>query len=112
MNSPVIRLKPPVCDIDLMAWVGVAEPGARLEYHRGFLVIETTAAISKLSEAELGGLRATADAAYRLSELGLVHLVQQRIGTDQFAYIAIARPKPKSKTTAASLSALLLDEAA
>jgi hypothetical protein len=37
--------------------------------------------------------------------------VQERIGTDQFAYIAIARPK--TKTAAASLSRLLLlDEAA
>jgi len=108
--SPVIRLKAPISEIDLMAWVDVAAPGERLEYHRGFLVIEITAVLSKLSEADLRALRATANAAYRLSELGLVHLVQQRIGTDQFAYIAIARPKPK--TAAASLSRLLLDPAA
>jgi len=112
MISPVTRLKSPVSEIDLMAWVDVADPGARLEYHRGFLVIETTAAISKLSKADLGGLRATADAAYRLSELGLVHLVQERIDTDRFAYIAIARPKPKSPSTIVSLSALIFDEAA
>jgi len=110
MMSPVIRLKSPVCEIDLMAWVNVAEPGARLEYHRGFLVIETTAVLSKLSKNDLGVLRATANAAYRLSELGLVHLVQRRIDVDRFAYIAIARPKPK--TAAASLSRLLLDQAA
>jgi len=38
--------------------------------------------------------------------------VQERIDTDKFAYIAIARPKPKSTSTAASLSALIFDEAA
>lgn len=112
MMEPVVRLKAPVSEIDLIAWVDVAEPGACLEYHRGFLAVETTAALSNLAEAELDGLCATADAAYRLSELGLVHLVQARIDTDRFAYIAIARPKPQSTTAAASLSQLLLDEAA
>ncbi len=101
MMSPVTRLKAPVSEIDLMAWVDVAEPGARLAYHTGFLVIETTAAISKLSEAELGGLRAIADAAYRLSELGRVHLVQERLGPDLFTYLAIARPRRGSLRTTA-----------
>ena len=44
------------------------------------------------------------------AEAGLVHLVQERVGPDHFAYIAIARPKLKA--AAASLSALLLEEAA
>jgi len=34
--------------------------------------------------------------------------VQERTGPDQFAYIAVARPKPKA--AAVSLSALLLSE--
>ena len=42
------------------------------------------------------------------AEQGLVHLVQERTGPDQFAYIAVARPKPKA--AAVSLSALLLAE--
>ncbi len=112
MMSPVIRLKAPVSEIDLMAWVDVADPGARLAYHTGFLVIDTTGVVSNLSTDELSALRTTADAAYRLSELGFVHLVQERLDTDRFSYIAIARSKPKSKATAASLSALLLNEAA
>lgn len=38
-----------------------------------------------------------------------MHLVQERTGPDQFAYIAVARPKPKA--AAVSLSALLPDRA-
>jgi hypothetical protein len=30
-----------------------------------------------------------------------VHLVQERIGPDQFAYLAIVRPKPKTPRSAA-----------
>jgi hypothetical protein len=90
-----ITLPRAVSEITLMAWTEVAEPGAQLIYHMGFLAVDTTANISKLPRPEMDRLRATADAAYRLAECGLVHLVQQRLGTDRFAYIAIARPKPK-----------------
>ena len=36
-----------------------------------------------------------------------MHLVQERLGPDLFAYIAIARPKPKRAEV--SLAALLVD---
>jgi hypothetical protein len=39
-----------------------------------------------------------------------VHLVQERVAPDQFAYFAIARPKPKAAE--ASLSKLLLSDEA
>ncbi len=112
MNSPVTRLKSPVSEIDLLAWVDVAEPSARLEYHRGFLGIDVMPGMSTLNDKDRKRLAALARAAFRTCEAGLVHLVQERIDTDRFAYIAIARPRPKSTSTAASLSALLLDRAA
>lgn len=83
---------PVVSEITLMAWVDVAEPGARLVYHRGFLVVDTTPNVSTLGKPALEDLRATANAAYRLSELGRIHLVQERLGPDRFAYLVIARP--------------------
>lgn len=83
---------PAVSEITLMAWVDAAEPGACLVYHRGFLVVDTTPNVSTLGKAALEGLRATASAAYRLSELGRIHLLQARLGPDRFAYLAIARP--------------------
>jgi hypothetical protein len=39
-----------------------------------------------------------------------VHLLQERVGPNLFAYIAVARPRPKH--AAASPSALLLEEQA
>lgn len=91
----------PLSEITLMAWVDVAEPGARLVYHKGFLVVDTTQNVSLLGKKALEGLRATADAAYRLSELGRVHLVQERLGPDRFSYLAIARPQKGAVRSAA-----------
>jgi hypothetical protein len=106
----IVQMVPRPDEISFCAWLAQAEPGDRLEYHRGFLVLDTFAQISGLADKERAELGKLANRAFCVAEQGLVHLVQQRIGTDQFAYIAIARPKPKYAT--ASLSALLLDEAA
>jgi len=95
-------------DVEFLAWVKQAEPGDRLEYHRGFLVVEIESPICTPSEADRKALGQLAQKARGAFELGLVHLVQQRLAIDRFSYIAIARPKPRSKA-AASLSALLLD---
>ncbi|HHY48931.1 MAG TPA: hypothetical protein GYA10_04205, partial [Alphaproteobacteria bacterium] len=39
---------------------------------------------------------ALADAAFRAFEAGLVHLAQLRLGPDRFAYLAIARGRPRN----------------
>lgn len=95
-------------DVELCAWISQAEPGQWLEYHRGFLVIDAMAGISTLAESARVQLAGLGRAAHRAFEAGLVHLVQVRLGPERFAYIAIARPKPKA--SAASLPALLLAE--
>ena len=89
-----------VSEITLMAWVDVAEPGARLVYHSGNLVVDTTPNVSRLGKSALEDLRATANAAYRLSELGRVHLVQERLGPDRFAYLMITRPQKRAVRSA------------
>ena len=94
--------------VELCAWIGQAEPGQWLEYHRGFLVIDAMARISTLAESDRVRLAGLGRAARRAGEAGLVHLVQRRIGPDRFAYIAIARRRPDA--AAASLLALLLAE--
>ncbi|SEO89398.1 hypothetical protein SAMN04490248_11551 [Salinihabitans flavidus] len=99
--------KPRLTDIDLYAWIAQAEAGDALIYHCGFLVVDADIAISTLPADQRKVLRGVADAAFRAAEQGLVHLVQERLGTDRFAYIAIARPRPKA--AAASLSSLLLE---
>jgi hypothetical protein len=103
-------LRPRLDEISFCAWVAQADPGERLEYHRGFLTLDTFALFSGLSDKDRAELRRLGSRAFWAAEQGLVHLVQERIGPKQFAYIAVARPKPRHAT--ASLSALLLDEAA
>jgi hypothetical protein len=103
-----IRPKGPLTEIQFCAWVAQAVPGNRLEYHRGFLVLDVLPMFSKLSNVARATLRGLGSRAFWAAELGLVHLVQERVGPDQFAYIAVARPKPKA--AAVSLSELLLAE--
>jgi hypothetical protein len=101
---------PALDEIGLAAWIAQAEPGEALVYHRGFLAVDATSVISKLPADRQRTLQLVAAAARRAAEQNLVHLVQERVGPDRFAYIAVARPKPKH--AAASLSALLLEEQA
>ena len=103
-----VRARRPLTEIEFCAWVAQAVPGDRLEYHRGFLVLDVFPMFSKLSNAARAELSRLGSRVFWAAELGLVHLVQERVGPDQFAYIAVARPKPKA--AAASLSGLLLVE--
>lgn len=98
----------PATEISFCAWVAQALPGDRLEYHRGFLVLDIFPVFSGLSDTARGELSRLGSRAFWAAEQGLVHLVQDRVGPDQFAYIAVARPKPKA--AAVSLSELLLAE--
>lgn len=100
---------PALDEIGLSAWIAQAEPGETLVYHRGFLAVDTFGSASPLSPERRSTLRRTADAALRAAEQDLVHLVQARIGPDQFAYIAVARRKPRQ--AGASLSVRLLEAA-
>ena len=100
---------PALDEIGLSAWIAQAEPGETLVYHRGFLAVDTFGSASPLSHERRSAQRRTADATLRAAEQDLVHLVQARIGPDQFAYIAIARRKHRK--TGASLSLRLLEAA-
>lgn len=86
---------PPLTDIAFAAWLGQAETDDRLTYHEGYLGVETSPTISPLPHQDRLRLAALAGAAWRASEAGLVHLVQRRLDADRFAYIAIARTKPR-----------------
>lgn len=111
--APVLSLHGSADDcrdaIAFCAWIAQAEPGEALVYHRGFLAVDTTSIVSKLPSAQQRALRLLAAAALRAAAQELVHLVQDRIGPDQFAYIAVARRKPRQ--AGASLSVRLLEAA-
>ena len=88
---------PKLTDVELDAWIAQAEAGARIEYHRGFLGIDVTPVISTLPEPERRQLADLGQAALDAFEKGLVHLVQERVGPDRFAYIAVARTVQEGK---------------
>ena len=93
----------PVLDeVGFSAWLAQAAPGEALVYHRGFLVVDAISPASSLAPEPRSTLRAIAATAMRAAECDLAHLVQARLGPDQFAYIAIARPKPKARSAALS----------
>lgn len=100
---------PALDEVGLAAWIAQAAPGEALVYHRGFLAVDATANISTLSVERRRILHDVADAAFRAAQQDLVHLVQARIATDRFAYIAIARPKPHR---AAAVTETLIRQAA
>jgi hypothetical protein len=99
---------PTLDEAGLAAWVACAAPGEELVYHRGFLAVDVASVISKLPAERQQLLRRVAEAALRAERQGLVHLVQSRLGPSAFAYIAIARPKPKRP---GALSVRLLEAA-
>ena len=101
MTSRFLGNAPKVSEIKLMAWVDTSAPGAWLVYHDGFLAVDTTANVSSLNKPDLEDLRATASVAFRLCELGRIHLVQERLGPDRFAYVAIVRPHNCAVTSVA-----------
>ncbi len=105
---PVVRKL--LTEIDLCGWVGQAAPGDMLEYHRGFLALDTMPQGTRLAEQERAELARVARRAWWAAERGLIHLVQRRHGTDDYSYLAIARSKPKQASV--SLSSLLLAEVA
>lgn len=100
---------PALDEVGLSAWIAQAAPGEALVYHRGFLAVDATGAVSNLTPERQRTLRGVASAAMRAAERELVHLVQARLGPDHFAYIAVARPKPAP--AGAALSMRLLEAA-
>ena len=93
--SQTLSDDPGIGEIDFCAWIAQAMAGERLVYHRGFLAFDAMALLSDLPPDRQRALRDVAAAAMRAAEQDLVHLVQARLGPDQFAYIAVARRKPK-----------------
>ena len=95
-----VRASRPLSEIEFCAWVAQAVPGDRLEYHRGFLVLDSFPGLSKLGDNERNELRLLGTRAFWSEAQGLVHLVQERLGPDLFSYLAIACPKTRSSADA------------
>jgi hypothetical protein len=85
-------------------------PGDRLEYYKGFLIVDAFPPSGWPPSAFQQALAQLRARAFRAAELGLVHLIQQRLGDECFSYVAIARPQARNVEDA--LSTLLLEQAA
>ena len=72
-------------------WLARAEPGDRIEYHRGFLALDRIKGMSSLNDAERRKLAAVADQALALADGGKLHLLQERHGNGDYSYWAVAR---------------------
>lgn len=101
---------PPLSEAAFCAWLGAAAPGDAITYHRGALARDTCPQLNLLSLDERVRVARLSSRALKLAEAGLLHLVQRRHGFEDFAYVAIARPKPRRHASA--LLALPLKEAA
>jgi hypothetical protein len=82
--------------IEFCGWLGQAEPGDVISYHRGFLVLDRVPSKKDQADAERAELDLLANCAMRAAEYGLVHLVQRRNAPLDFSYLAIARPRKRS----------------
>jgi hypothetical protein len=90
------RIQPPrLSEIELCAWIAQAEPGAVLEYHRGFLALDRTAFGRFADTPARAELALLGNRAHDLADRGLVHLVQLRHAAEDYSYLAIARPRRK-----------------
>jgi hypothetical protein len=95
--------------ISFIAWVDQASAGDRLEYFRGALAFDLDMTCSRLRKEDRVALEKLARCAIWAAEHEYVHLIQQRYGSNDYGYLAVARPKRKC---APSLSSLLTREEA
>ena len=97
-------------EIDLLAWLGQAAAGDVLEYHQGFLALDRSSKGDAFKERDRAALGRLASLAMRLAEHGFVHLLQRRVGSERFSYLAITRPRVVSIPL--SISTLIPEEEA
>lgn len=94
--TPLYRPAVPLLDeAALMAWLGAAAVGDRIEYWRGFLAVDASATASKLEPDDRRLLGRVAARAFRLAEQGKAHLVQRRHGEADYSYLLVVRPRPR-----------------
>lgn len=76
-----------MADMEFCKWVGSANPGEKLLYHRGFLSRD----IARVGTARSAALSRLARCVRLAADRGLVHPVQLRHSADDYSYIVILR---------------------
>ncbi len=78
-------------------WLGKAEPGERIEYHRGCLCLDRDRDYSQLSDKDRRELIHLADRVASLAEEGRLILTQRRVGESVFSYFAAIANSPAQR---------------
>ena len=92
VHTPAI---PMLDEAALMAWLGAAAVGDRIEYWRGYLAIDASSTGSNLEPDDRRQLSRVAARAFRLAEQGKAHLIQRRHGAGDYSYLLVVRPRPR-----------------
>ncbi len=95
-------------EVQFCAWVAQGKPGDTLAYHQGFLAVDLGPLSRTLPEAQRTVLNRMSARAQNLAQRGFLHLVQRRLASDQFLYLAIVRPR--ASTAPVPLATLLSKE--
>ncbi len=95
MSRRTTTTLPDLTEEALCAWLGSAAPGDSIVYYRGFLAIDS-APEGGAATLQRTRLLCVARRAMRLSQQGLVHLLQRREAAGDFTYLAFARPRALS----------------
>ena len=94
-ERPVYLPAKPLTEAALCDWIAQALPGERLQYHQGLLLQDRSDANSPYPPKERLRIHAVAKRAWHACELGLVHLVSERVEPFVFRYLVIrARMTP------------------
>lgn len=91
--SPLVRSLV-IREDDFNTWLDHAQPGDRLEYHRGHLGVDRVRGFSHLHEKSRRELCAVADRVASLADEGRLVLVQGRVGDSLFSYVALKTKQP------------------
>lgn len=97
-ESPLFVPDKPLTEAALCDWIATSTAGARIQYHQGLLLLDRSGTDSRYTTKERQRIHALAKRAWRACELGLVHLVSQRVEPFIFNYIAV-RSLTTSKPT-------------
>lgn len=100
-NNPVTIVRPPaalsIFEREFCNWVGDAEPGSKVEYHRGHLASDRVRGMSTFAEKARRELGAIADRAQSLAAEGRLILTQVRHGDGDYSYYAAKPLKPSGR---------------
>ena len=85
----------PLTEASLCTWLGAASAGDSITYHRGALARQVCPHLVCLPNAERVALQRLAARAWKLADMGLADIVQRRHGYEDYAYILVARRRPR-----------------